>query len=62
VDSRREKDEFERIKLNQDVERARLIIEQYEVGTTFYRKESENKRYKLGRLDERLGADHDDDG
>jgi hypothetical protein len=55
VNDQREQDEFERIKLHQDVERARLIIEQYETGTAFYRQEIENTRYKLGRLDERLG-------
>lgn len=57
-----ERDEFERMKLHQDIARAREIIEQYEVGTTFYRAEIETKQYRLGRLDERLGGDHDGGG
>ncbi len=55
MDDPKDRDEFERIKLHQDIERARMIIEQYGTGMAFYRQEIENKRYKLGRLDERLG-------
>ena len=54
-----ERDEFERMQLHQDISRAREIIEQYEVGTVFYRAEIETKQYRLGRLDERLGGGHD---
>jgi hypothetical protein len=55
VDHPWEQDEFDRIRLHQEVERARRIIVQYEKGLAFYRHEIENKRYDIGRLDERLG-------
>jgi hypothetical protein len=55
VDDPRERDHFERIKHYEDIERARMIIMQYEKGLAFYRREIENKRYEIGRLDERLG-------
>jgi hypothetical protein len=55
MDDPTERDEFERIKLHQDIERARMIITQYEAGLAFHRQEIENKRYRIGRLDERLG-------
>lgn len=55
MEDARTQDEFERIKLHQDVERHRLVLEQYENGMRFYRQEIENKRYTIGRLDERLG-------
>jgi hypothetical protein len=56
MDPRRSEEEFERIKLHQDIARARLIVEQYETGMAYYRLEIENYRYRLGRLDERLGG------
>jgi predicted DNA-binding protein YlxM (UPF0122 family) len=55
VDDPTERDEFDRMRLYQEVERARMIIVQYEKGLAFYRQEIEDKRYEIGRLDERLG-------
>jgi hypothetical protein len=55
VDSPTEHGQFKRIKHYEDIERARMIIVQYEKGLAFYRREIENKRYEIGRLDERLG-------
>jgi hypothetical protein len=55
VDDPRERDHFARIKHHQDIERARMIIRQYEKGMAFYRQEIEDKKYEIGRLDERLG-------
>jgi hypothetical protein len=56
VDDPWEQDEFDRIKLHQDIERARAMLAQYETGMAHFRREIENWRYKLGRLDERLGG------
>lgn len=49
-----EDDQFERIRLTAKMERARTFIEQYEQGQEFYRRQVEDIRYELGRLDERL--------
>ena len=51
-----EDDEFERIRLVARVERARMFIAQYEEHQEFYRRQVEDGRYELGRLDERLGG------
>jgi hypothetical protein len=51
----KEQDEFDRIELHQDIERAREMITQYEKGMGFYRQVIEARRYWIGRLDERLG-------
>ena len=51
-----ERDEFERMRLTAQIERAREIIAQYEVHQEFYRRQVEDSRYELGRLDERLGG------
>ena len=51
-----ERDEFERMRLTAQIERAREIITQYEVHQEFYRRQVEDSRYELGRLDERLGG------
>jgi hypothetical protein len=55
VDSR-EKDEFVRIRLHQEIERARELIGKYEEGLTHFRREIEDNNYDIGRLDERLGC------
>lgn len=56
----KERDEFERMRLVAQIERARAFIEQYEEHQEFYRRQVEDSRYELGRLDERLGgSDHD---
>ena len=51
-----ERDEFERIRLVAQIERARAFIKQYEEHQEFYRRQVEDSRYELGRLDERLGG------
>jgi hypothetical protein len=51
-----EDDEFERIRLTDQIERYRLIVAQYDVHQAQYRARIENNRYELGRLDERLKA------
>jgi hypothetical protein len=55
VDDPRDRYQFDRIKLHQEIERAREIIAQYETGLAHYRQEIENYMYTLGWLDERLG-------
>jgi ribosomal protein L15E len=57
VDPQRERDEFERIELTARLQRARDFIAQYEEGLAFYRRQVEDTRYELGRLDERLGGE-----
>jgi hypothetical protein len=52
--SQREEDEFRRIELVSLLERERGIIAQYEQHLSFYRARIEERRYELGRLDERL--------
>ena len=51
-----EDDHFERIRLVARIERARALIAQYEESQEFYRRQIEDSRYELGRLDERLGG------
>jgi hypothetical protein len=55
VDPEREGAEFERIEQVAKLERARGFIAQYEQHLLFYRRQVEDVRYELGRLDERLG-------
>ncbi|GEM_PF-2736527 len=54
MEDQRAQDEFERIKLHQDIEKARMLIEQYATGSRFQR-EIESNLYTIGRLDERWG-------
>ncbi len=56
VDEQRGRDEFERIQLHHEIERARLLISQYETGMAYFRSQIEGWSYRLGRLDERLGG------
>jgi hypothetical protein len=49
-----ERDEFERMRLVAQIERARGLVARYEVHQEFYRRQVEDSRYELGRLDERL--------
>jgi hypothetical protein len=51
-----ERDEFERIRLVAQIERARALVAQYEEHQEFFRRQIEDSRYELGRLDERLGG------
>ncbi|MDG4794589.1 hypothetical protein [Micromonospora sp. WMMD1082] len=51
-----ERDEFERMRLVARIERARELIAQYEAHQEFYRRQVEDSRYELGKLDERLGG------
>lgn len=53
----REEDEFRRIRIVDEIERARAIVAQYEEGLVFYRQRIEDRVYDLGMLDERLGGD-----
>ncbi|MFY1689084.1 hypothetical protein [Plantactinospora sp. WMMB782] len=50
-----EHDQFERIRLVEQVERDRMLVAQYEEHQALHRTRVENNRYELGRLDERLG-------
>jgi hypothetical protein len=52
-----EDDQFERIRLVARIERARALIAQYEESQEFYRRQIEDSRYELGRLDKRLGGE-----
>ena len=52
----REQDEFERMRLIDQIERDRALIAMYEENQAFYRARVEESRYTLGRLDERLGG------
>jgi hypothetical protein len=56
VTSTREDDEFDRIRLAAQIERDRAMIAQYDEHQAFFRARVEDSRYKLGRLDERLGG------
>ncbi|HEU4425124.1 MAG TPA: hypothetical protein VFR67_21550 [Pilimelia sp.] len=51
-----EQDEFERIRLVAQIDRARTLVAQYEEHQEFYRRQIEDSRYELGELDERLGG------
>jgi len=52
----RERDEFRRIGLAADMERARGLILEYEEHQAHFRDRVEQARYEMGKLDERLGA------
>jgi len=51
----READEFRRIQLHTDVERATLMITKYREGIDHYRDQLATCHKKLGRIAERLG-------
>jgi hypothetical protein len=51
----RDEDEFERIQIVKEVDRARDIIEQYHGGLALYHKRIEASYEKIGRIAERLG-------
>jgi hypothetical protein len=51
-----EQDEFERIRLAAQIERAQAFVARYQEHQVFYRRQIEDSRYELGRLDERLGG------
>jgi hypothetical protein len=55
VTTPREKDEFRRIQLATELDRARKLVAQYDEHQSYYRAVIEDHRYELGRLDERLG-------
>jgi len=52
----REREEFERIALAARVEKDRAMIAQYLQNMAFFQARIEDARYRLGRLDERLGG------
>ncbi len=51
-----ERDHFERIQLMEQLEKDRRMIASYEANMVFFRQRIEDTRYRLGRLDERLGG------
>jgi hypothetical protein len=51
-----EYDEFERIRLTEQMEKDRRLIAVYEANMAEFRRRIEDTRYELGRLDERLGG------
>lgn len=51
-----ERDQFDRMRLVARIERARALVAQYEEHQEFYRRQIEDSRYELGKLDERLGG------
>ncbi len=55
MDSQRERDEFERMRLTAQIERARMLVAQYDEHQEFFRRQIEDSRYELGRLDQKLG-------
>jgi ribosomal protein L15E len=55
VDDARVRDEFERMERHRELERAREVIVKYEEGFAEYRQRIEKLKYRIGRLDERLG-------
>jgi hypothetical protein len=52
----RERDEFERISLTAQVDKDRRMMAQYLENLSFFHARVEEARYRLGRLDERLGS------
>ena len=56
TDPSRDDDEIDRMTINERIERDRQIIATYEENMAFYRRRIEDDRYRLGRLDERLGG------
>ncbi len=56
MDEQRERDEFKRMQFTAQLQRYRELVVQYEVGIGFHRRQMEDLRYQLGRLDERLGG------
>jgi len=50
----RERDQFQRIVLSAQLERARAIVARYAEGQRFYLDQIEEHQYRIGRLDERL--------
>jgi hypothetical protein len=52
----REREEFERIALISQVDKDRRMIAQYVENMAFFQARIEEARYRLGRLDERLGG------
>jgi hypothetical protein len=56
MEEHQERDQFERMRLTDEIERARYLVGQYDEHQQFWRREIETKLYKLGQLDERLGG------
>lgn len=52
----RERDEFRRIHLTAELERARQIVTLYDQNQRTFRRKIEDSLYQLGKLDERLGG------
>jgi hypothetical protein len=56
MESSTEDDEFEGIQTADQIERDRALVAQCDDHQSYHRTRIENNRYKLGRLDERLGG------
>lgn len=56
MDRARFAEEFERIELHQTLAREQRLVATYESGLAHYRRSIEQRQYRLGRLDERLGS------
>ena len=52
----RERADIERMTVAANLEKVRRLVDQYEEGQAHFRQEIEAHKYKLGRLDERLGS------
>ncbi len=52
----RERDEFDRMRRVDRIERDRAVLARYEEGMSFFRARIEEERYEIGRIDERLGS------
>jgi hypothetical protein len=52
----REEDEFERMRVTAELERARGFVAQYTEHQAIYRRKIEKHLHRLGQLDERLGG------
>ena len=52
----KERDEFDRMRVSAEMERARAFVTQYEDHQRHFRRQIEEYAYELGKLDERLGG------
>jgi hypothetical protein len=61
VEGNAEADNFRRIELNSEVERAVYVISRYRAGIDFYRDRLDYYYKQLGRIAERLGEPDDEE-
>ena len=60
MEEERVRDEFSRMKITAELIRFREMISQYEAGLAFRRQKVENYRYRLDRLDQKLGGSNEE--